>query len=246
MTAQNQTLDETKAQEDTQTQNAQQQARQMAAEIQQGIQARYGGTTGTGAFASELGGRQASQSISQLQQGLQQVHMQIADKLQQVQAVGQTALQNISDQVKASIDNAQQTLDSNLAQIRSQEGTLQSQKAQMAATAMQHYQDTVNQINQFNAQQQNTVLLQQQQAESQLNIAQTYLQAYGGFQPTTPSGGTLSTPVGSTGATGATTNTGTTTGGQLTPVQLQQMLNNTQQGGQTLNPTQNPNTATIY
>ena len=67
--------------------------------------------------------------------------------------------------------------------------------------AMQHYQDSINQINQFNATQQQQLQMQQADLTNKLQVAQTYLQSYTGNNmpanqqaPTTGIG--VNTPVG--------------------------------------------------
>lgn len=148
-------------------------ARRQYSEIQQGLQSRYGGTTGTGQFAGEIAGRQTLQNIGNIRTNLQQVMQQIDDKLVQVQEIGRISEQDINQQTEQRIKDANNNLQQQVAGIRQQQGTLQAQKAQMAASAIQDYQ---NQVNQFKGQQQQflqQLYVQQQSAEQQLKAAQS-------------------------------------------------------------------------
>jgi hypothetical protein len=177
---QNQTLNESNAQQDTSAQNAMQQARQMQAEIQQGLQSRYGGTTGTGQFAGELSGRQSMQDIGKIQQGLQQAHLEIGNRLQQVQAVTQAALKQIGESAQQQMKQAQDTLAQEINSVQQNQSMLQVDKAKNAMSAMQNYQASINQINEFNATQQQQLQMQQSDLTNKLQVAQTYLQSYTG------------------------------------------------------------------
>lgn len=181
------------------TENAADEARRQYAEIQQGLQARYGGTSGTGAFAAELSGRQAQQNIGKLRQGLSEAMLQIDNKLQQVQEVGRIAALDIEDNARSQTNQAKQQLDAQLAQIRTQKGELQARKAELAANAIQLYQNQVNNINAQNAAFKQNLFLSQQAAEQQLRLAQQKGQGIiGGFQPSTPTVDPLGTPVSGT------------------------------------------------
>lgn len=169
------------------SQSAADQARQQFAEIQQGIQSRYGGTTGTGAFASELAGRQTQQNIGTVNQGLADALFQVDQKKQQVQAIGDAAVKDIENQTQAQLSSAKANLDTAIASIRNQQGMLQAQKAQMAAQAIQHYQDTVNQVNANNQSFKQQLYAQQISVQQQLEAAaQRGSGIAGSFQATTP------------------------------------------------------------
>lgn len=116
--------------------NASDQARVQTSQLLQGIQGRYGGTTGEGSFASTQLGQQAVQTQSQLQQ-----------KVAQVQDVARLASQDIEEKAAASINSAKQWLQDSLGQIRSNQATLQSHKADLSYAAMQQYQQYLEQIN---------------------------------------------------------------------------------------------------
>lgn len=146
-------------------------ARRQYSEIQQGLQSRYGGSTGTGRFASELSGRESLRNIANVREGLSQAMLEIDNKLQQVQEVGRIAEQDITNQTESRIGEARRALDNQIADIRKQQGLLQAQKAQMAAESIQQYQNSVNQYKQQQQQFMQTLFMQQQNAEQQLKAA---------------------------------------------------------------------------
>lgn len=116
-------------------QNAQEQARQQASQILQGIQGRYGGTTGEGSFASALLGQSTQQTMAGLQQ-----------KVAQIQDVARLAQQDIEERSTGQINAAKQWLQGTLASIRSNQATLQSHKADLAYAAMNQYQQYLEQV----------------------------------------------------------------------------------------------------
>jgi hypothetical protein len=171
------TLGQAKTTQETQARNAQDEARRQFAEIQQGLQARYGGTTGTGAFASELAGRQTLQNIGQTREQLSSAVLAIDQKKQQVEEVGRIALQDIEDRTRDNLNQAKSQLDSALADIRRQKGELQARKAELAANAVQIYQNTVNQVNAQNAAFKQNLYLAQLQAGQKLDSGLQQLQS---------------------------------------------------------------------
>jgi hypothetical protein len=148
-------------------------ARRQYSEVQQGIQSRYGGTTGTGAFATELAGGQAIRSIANVHEAAGKAIAGLDDKLVQVQEIGRIALQDIENQARDQTAKAKSNLELALADIRNQKGQLLAHKAEMAANAMQHYQDTVNQVNANNTAFKQQLFMQQQAAQQQLEAARS-------------------------------------------------------------------------
>ena len=186
-----------------QAQNAADEARRQYAEIQQGLQSRYGGTTGTGAFATELAGRQTLQNMGQTRQQLSNALLAIDQKKQQVEEVGRIATQDIEDKARDQLNQAKNQLDTAMADIRRQKGELQARKAELAANAIQLYQNTVNQISAQNAAFKQNIYLAQMQAAQQLEAARQsgaqattqFSQGLGGInaaQQTTPVGNEFS------------------------------------------------------
>lgn len=140
-------------------------------EISQGIQSRYGGSTGTGAFATQVAGAQSLKNIGAVRQGLSQAITSIDDRLEQVKGATQIAIQDLEDQMQNQKLRAKADLDQALSQIRIAKGELQSRKAELATQAIQMYQQQVQQVNAANAQFKQQLYTQSQAAEQQLAAA---------------------------------------------------------------------------
>jgi len=149
------------------------QARRQFAEIQQGLQARYGNTTGTGAFAAELAGRDTMGIIANIRRGVTSALKEINDKKAQIKELGRIALEDIENNASQQITQARSQLESTLSNIRGQRGQLQARKAELAMTAMQNYQALVADIDARNTAFKQQLYLQQQDAQAKLNEAQT-------------------------------------------------------------------------
>lgn len=171
ISAQQGILDQTGVKQEQNATNAEDTARRQYAEIQQGLQSRYGGTTGTGAFAGELAGRDTIRNIGQIKQGLSNVIQEIGTKKQQVEEVGRIALEDIEMNAQDSLRKEKANLESSLAQIRSEKGQLQMWKAQKAAEAIQNYQSSVNQINANNTAFKQRLYVEQLTAQQKLDAA---------------------------------------------------------------------------
>jgi len=171
ITGQQNILGQARTSQEGQAKNAADEARRQYAEIQQGLQSRYGGTTGTGAFATELAGRQTLQNMGQTREQLSQALLAIDQKKQQIEEVGRIATQDIEDKARDQLNQAKNQLDTAMADIRRQKGELQARKAELAANAIQLYQNTVNQVNAQNAAFKQNIYLAQMQANQQLEAA---------------------------------------------------------------------------
>lgn len=171
--AQTGTINQAKTDQRGMENSAADEARRQYAEVQQGIQSRYGGTTGTGAFATELAGGQAIRSIANVHEAASHAIAGLDDKLVQVQEIGRIALSDIENQAKDQTAKAKSNLELALADIRNQKGQLLAHKAEMAANAVQQYQQTVNQVNANNTAFKQQLYLQQQQAEQNLSAARS-------------------------------------------------------------------------
>jgi hypothetical protein len=134
------------------TNNAIQQAKQAYSEIAQGLQSRYGGSTGTGAFANEIAGRQTTTNMAAFQTNLANAMQQLDATWTQVQQNHDNNMKSLNDQTQSAIAQAKSALDTNMANIGMQRGQLQSQKAEMINNAVQNYQQTVNAVNTANTQ----------------------------------------------------------------------------------------------
>ncbi len=143
-------------------------ARRQAAEIQKGIQSNYGGTTGTGAFVSDLSGRQALQTIQSYNTSYQTALSKIGEAesslKQDVTDKIATINQNLT-QTKAQLSNQLKT---DLTNIAYQKGQLESQKAEARMSALANYQNAIAQVNDSNTKFQQEVYLNAQKATDAL------------------------------------------------------------------------------
>ena len=146
-------------------------ARRIYNEIQQGLQARYGGTTGTGAFATELAGGQTSRNIANIRTTGAQLIKELDDKLFEVQEIGRITQQDIQTQAENQKREAKNNLENQIAEIRSKIGETQSNKAQLYANAYQNYQSYVQGVDSRNASFQQQLYSQQKAAEQTLEAA---------------------------------------------------------------------------
>lgn len=153
------------------TESAIDEARRQYSEIGQGIQSRYGGTTGTGKFATEVAGAQALKNIGAYRTNLNNAVTQINDSLEQTRTMTQMHIQDLESQSQAQKLQAKSELDNGLNQIRQMQGQLLGQKAQMAQEAVQQYQQQIQAITARNTQFQQQLYQQQLATEQKLNGA---------------------------------------------------------------------------
>lgn len=158
------------------TQNAVNEARRGYSEMSQGIQARYGGTTGTGAFADSILGGQTQRNIAGYRNQLAQNVQQLQSTGQQIKQVAEQALQDLESNRMTALQTAKSQLDQTIANIRSKQGELQSQKAQWTADAIGQYRQQVNQANLLDQQYKQQLYQQQQAAEQRISGALTTTQ----------------------------------------------------------------------
>jgi len=152
-----------------QTESVIEQARRQASELMQGLQSRYGGTTGTGRFTSEILGAQATRNIAQNQAALQNT----LGKIGQAENNLKTEVARLIQNEKQNLDNLKMQLkaqlDQNLASIAKERGSLEVDKAGKRMDALYRYQDAVSAVNQRNTQFQQQLFVQANQAIEQLN-----------------------------------------------------------------------------
>ena len=144
-------------------------ARRQAAQLMQGLQSMYGGTTGTGAFKSEILGSQAMQNISGNQQAMQTTLGKIAQAENDVRGQTTNILKQIDDSLTTQKEKARNGLQQALSQIASQKAELASSKAQMRIQALQNYQNLVADINARNTQFKQQLYAKAQSAQDQIN-----------------------------------------------------------------------------
>ena len=121
-------------------------------QIMQGIQSRFGGTTGTGKFASEILGAQISKNLASFRtastNAVQAIDtMARKEQLQSLNRINQINLQAETD--KTSLRNS---LKSALAELQRSRTGLRSDKQKVMMNAFADYKDQVVQVNARNAQ----------------------------------------------------------------------------------------------
>jgi hypothetical protein len=211
-------IGQAKTTQQTGTKNAMQQAQQGYNEISQGIQSRYGGTTGTGAFANEIAGRQTSTNMAQFQTNLTNALGGLDQAAQQVQTVHDQNIKDLKAQTDAAIQQAKSTLQTNIANIGMQQGQVQSAKASQIANAVIDYQKSVDAVNQMNVQYAQQLQMQQNQIQANLAYARQVGTSY--LTPAT------------TNATQMGINNQNTQNAQVSPVQANNVVPTTSQPAQ--------------
>lgn len=172
---QQQTVDTAKQAQQASQENAANEAKRIYSEIQQGLQSRYGGTTGTGAFATEIAGGQTARDVSNIRTTGAQLIKQLDDKSLQIQEVGRLALQDAQQSAEQQKLDAKNKLEQQIADIRSKIGETQANKATLYANAYQNYQDYVRQVDASNTAFQQNLYQQQLATQQQIENAKTHL-----------------------------------------------------------------------
>lgn len=170
-------------------------ARRGFAELQRGLQAQYGGTTGTGAFSAELAGRGTLGNINNIRIGLQDTMMQITDAEESLKRDVQNKMFELDQNLNSAKEQARMDLMEKIQQINLKKGELESNKAQQKMDAMREYKITQAQIEASNKQflqglygeyQNKLGVLSKakDQAVSNLDIGSLNMGDIGGFVPT--------------------------------------------------------------
>lgn len=133
---------------ENQTEN---QLRQQVAEMNQGIQSRYGGTTGTGRFASEILGRSFVQEMSANRQNLTNKISIIEQNRND--AISQANKQIFESQLQTQQDISQLTAQKNnaITELRNQQGLLGIQRSKMIVDAVNNYNSQIEGVRQRNS-----------------------------------------------------------------------------------------------
>jgi len=162
--------------------SASDQARRQTAELMQGIQSRFGGSSGTGVALSEIMGAQGTRNLANIQttamkqvadirQNLGFAMQEISDKLGQIQEMGRVALQDIDSKAEQQMASAKHQLAQDLSAIRAQKTELQSKKLELVQRSMENYQQAVQQVNANNTAFKQQLFQQQAVAEQELKMA---------------------------------------------------------------------------
>lgn len=172
-------LEQQRGRESQRTESAVSEARRQASELSQGIQARYGATTGTGAFANQILGSQAMRNIAQNRAAFQEVSGQINSAAEELKNQTANLVQQEESQAELAKERARNEFQSAMASINQEKGRLESDKARMRVEGLMNYQNLVSEINARNAQMKQQLYLQAQEAEQRLaNYASQAQQQY--------------------------------------------------------------------
>ena len=151
--------------------------RRMFSEQQQGLQARYGGTTGTGRFAAEQAGSQTTRNVAQIRQSLSESMQNIDNTIEKVRTTTQMYISDAEDKANELKLQAKAQLDQALGNIRIAKSELVGKKAELASQAVQFYQQQLAQVNAANTTFKQNIFLQSQKAEQDLALAKQSGQA---------------------------------------------------------------------
>ncbi len=143
-------------------------ARRQAAELQQGIQARFGGTTGTGGFVSELLGREALRNISGNRQALQQTLSQIAQAEADLKNRTSALVNNIDLSTRDAVNQLQSNLINSLKDINLARGELEAQKADRKLDLLKEFREARRAVEQRNTEMKQELFQQFQKAQGAL------------------------------------------------------------------------------
>jgi len=135
-----------------QTEGAVSAARRQAAELMQGIQARYGGTTGTGRFVSEQLGSQATRNIAGFQQSLQNTMAKIGQAENELRTKVTDLTAQADQWLQTQKLNLRSELDRAIAAVGAERGRLETEKGRERIETLQQYQQTLADVNARNTQ----------------------------------------------------------------------------------------------
>jgi len=165
----------TQAEQDTES-NINEQRRQYS-EVRQGLQARYGGTTGTGAFASELAGTHSMKNIAQFRQGLQNEYSKVANLQNSLLRTYISEKTNIENQSEQLIAEAKTQLQKDLAELNIRKGQVNADKQARKQQSIENYQHLVTEIKARNTSYLRDLDAQKQQIQNSLQ-SKAYSMSY--------------------------------------------------------------------
>jgi len=133
------------------TESAINEARRVGAELQQGIQSRFGGTTGTGAFSSEITGRETQRNIGQQRQQFEQTMRDLTAAGQDLEREVATKIYQVDADTMNQKSQLERDLRTKLASIETDKGMLRADKAKTKLGALTDYKNLIAQIDASNA-----------------------------------------------------------------------------------------------
>lgn len=166
-------LDASFRRESGRTESAVDEARRQQSEIGQGIQSLYGGTTGTGAFATEVLGAQTLKNIGNFRQQLTDYSYQIRDSREKVASQVQSNISKLEQDTKQLIAQSVAEYNSQANSLRMNKAMSKVQQQQQIGAARQEHESLVRQVQMQNEQYRQYYQAQQaqysRQAQSQLD-----------------------------------------------------------------------------
>lgn len=121
-------------------------ARRVASEQMQGLQARYGTATGTGGFTGELLGRETARNIATERGNLAGQMGQLDLATRQIESESANKMYEIDTAANKAINDARSSLRDQLAQINFKKGELEADKAAKRIGAIQSYTQAIANI----------------------------------------------------------------------------------------------------
>lgn len=149
------------------------QQRRALSEVQQGLQARYGSTTGTGRFAGEIAGSQATRNIGGIQTAVIGALQEVDNNIEKVRTTAMGAIQDAEGKAQSLKLQARSQYEQALANIRIARGELLGRKQELASQATQFYQQQLAQVDANNTTFKQNIYMQAKAAEQQLSQART-------------------------------------------------------------------------
>ena len=120
--------------------------RREQAEIQKGIQARFGGTTGTGGFASEILGSQTMRQMGKQRVALQNTLSEIDKSRENLKSDVMTQISKVNLQTQQLKASARNEFEMNMEKINLAKGELEIRKAEHRIDALNNYQNTLAEL----------------------------------------------------------------------------------------------------
>lgn len=121
-------------------------ARRQASQLQQGIQSRFGGSTGTGGFMSEIVGSQAMANIGKNQEALQYTLGEISKAENNLKNRVMQMVQEVDTQLAGIRTNLRNAFNERIAEIGNKKGELQSSVASRKLELLNEYQNYVRDV----------------------------------------------------------------------------------------------------
>jgi hypothetical protein len=145
-------LEQQRGRETARGESALAEARRVGDELLQGLQARFGGTTGTGGFVSEITGREVARNISENRANLENTLSEISSSEETLRRDVTGQIRNIELNLEQAKLQLRQSLANQLREINVQKGEIEARKAEKRLDLMREFRNTQQQIDSRNRQ----------------------------------------------------------------------------------------------